>query len=243
MEALLNISANKMDEGDIVLCSVTKIEGTSVFVNIDGNGEGSIIVSEIAPGRIRNLRDYVVPHKKIVCKILKIEGGHVHLSLRRVTHKEKQDTLKKNEAGKAIRVTLQRLLPENAERLIKTIQEHYDLADFFQNAKQDNSIVDKFFTPAEKERIQPLLKEKTKEIEVKREFHLKCPQSDGIIMLKKILNFEEPGVELLYLAGSRYVIKLKSMKYKEANILLNQHLEEIEERSRKSHCEFEIRGK
>ena len=55
-----------MEEGDVVLCTVTKIEGTSVFVNIEGDGEGSIIVSEIAPGRIRNLRDYVLPNKKIV---------------------------------------------------------------------------------------------------------------------------------------------------------------------------------
>jgi len=62
-----------LEEGDLVLCTVEKIVGTIVFVNIDGEKkQGSIVLSEIAPGRIRNLRDYVVPKKKIVCKILRI---------------------------------------------------------------------------------------------------------------------------------------------------------------------------
>ena len=61
-----------LEVGDIVLCTVDRIVGTIVFVKIDGDGEGSIILSEIAPGRIRNLREYVVPKKKIVCKVLRI---------------------------------------------------------------------------------------------------------------------------------------------------------------------------
>jgi translation initiation factor 2 alpha subunit (eIF-2alpha) len=55
-----------LDVGEIVMCTVDRIVGTIVFVKIDGNGEGSIILSEIAPGRIRNLRDNVVPKKRIV---------------------------------------------------------------------------------------------------------------------------------------------------------------------------------
>ena len=83
-----------LEEGEIVSCVVDRIVGTIVFVKISGNGEGSIILSEIAPGRIRNLRNYVVPKKKIVCKILKIgDSGNIYLSLRRVTQKEKKEVL------------------------------------------------------------------------------------------------------------------------------------------------------
>ena len=49
------------------MCIVERIEKTVVFVKILNNGnetEGSITTSEIAPGRIRNIRDYVVPKKK-----------------------------------------------------------------------------------------------------------------------------------------------------------------------------------
>ena len=80
-----------LEVGDIVLCTVDRIVGTVVFVKIKGYGEGSIIMSEIAPGRIRNLRQYVVPKKQIVCKVLRISGDRIDLSLRRVTQKEKKE--------------------------------------------------------------------------------------------------------------------------------------------------------
>ena len=83
----------ELEVGDIVLCTVDKIVGTTVFVKIEGDGEGSIVVSEIAPGRIRNLRDYVVPKKKIVCKVLRISEKNVELSLRRVSLKEKKERM------------------------------------------------------------------------------------------------------------------------------------------------------
>ncbi len=228
-----------MEEGDVVLCTVKKIEGTSVFVDIEGDGEGSIIVSEIAPGRIRNLRDYVLPNKKIVCKILKVEGGHVHLSLRRVTSKEKQDVLKRHDTEKAILMTLKSLLP-NWEARIAVVKKEYDLVDFFQAAKEDSKLVEKFFDAAEREKIQPLLKEKAKEIEIKKEFRLKCSQSNGLTMLKSTLEFTHPGLLVTYLAASRFVLRLKAQNYKEGNTSFNMIVGEIEKRAKKNHCDFEI---
>ena len=73
----------KLEVGDFAMCTVDRIVGTIVFVKIDGRGEGSIILSEIAPGRIRNLRNYVVPKKRIVCKVLRTSGdrkiGRAHV--------------------------------------------------------------------------------------------------------------------------------------------------------------------
>ena len=86
-----------LEEGDIVLCTVDRIVGTNVFVKIDSEQEkeGVIVFSEIAPGRIRNIRDYVVPKKKIVCKVLRISGDRIDLSLRRVTQKEQKELKEK----------------------------------------------------------------------------------------------------------------------------------------------------
>ena len=98
----------ELEEGQIVQCTVDKILGTTIFVRIEDNGEGTITTSEIAPGRIRNLRDYVVPGKKIVCKILKIQGDKIYLSLRRVKQNEKKakEMAEKlwNEVTKKVRV-------------------------------------------------------------------------------------------------------------------------------------------
>ena len=89
------MTTEQLEEGQIVLCTVEKIVGTTVFVKIQEDGEGTLITSEISPGRIRNLRDYVVPGKKIVCKILHIRGNRIHLSLRRVKQNEKKELLDK----------------------------------------------------------------------------------------------------------------------------------------------------
>src|SRR3989338_2887568 len=87
------------EEGDIVLCTVKDITHNSIFVVLDEyNGvEGMIHISEISPGRIRNIRDYVKEGKKIVCKILRVnqEKNYLELSLRRVN--QMQRIVKNNE--------------------------------------------------------------------------------------------------------------------------------------------------
>ena len=83
-------------EDELVLCTVTAVQYHSVFCSLDEYGKtGMIHISEIAPGRIRNIRDYVKEGKKIVCKILRInlEKGHIDLSLRRVNEMQKRQKL------------------------------------------------------------------------------------------------------------------------------------------------------
>jgi len=92
------------EESDYVTCTVTNIQHNSVFVNIhEYDKSGMITISEIAPGRIRNIRDYVVEGKVIVCKILNVnkERGYIDLSLRRVT--EGQRRLKSDELKQELR--------------------------------------------------------------------------------------------------------------------------------------------
>ncbi len=82
----------ELEEGQMVSCTVEKIVGTIVFVKLEEyNIDGTITFSEISPGRIRNIRDYVIPGKKIVCKVLKLTNSGVYLSLRRVKLKEKNE--------------------------------------------------------------------------------------------------------------------------------------------------------
>src|SRR3989338_5808626 len=91
-----------LKEDDLVLCKVKKVEGTTVFVDIENEAPGSIVMSEIAAGRIRNIRDYVSPNKKIVCKVLKIYSDHVELSFRRVTAKEREFVIENDKKEKTL---------------------------------------------------------------------------------------------------------------------------------------------
>jgi translation initiation factor 2 alpha subunit (eIF-2alpha) len=123
------------EQGDTLLCTVDRIVGTTVFVILPNGEEGTIILSEIAPGRIRNLRDHVVPKKKIVCKILKDNGKNMHLSLRRVTPKEKKEVLEQAKQEKSYEAIIKTILKENSEEIIKKIRKSSSTYEFLQNAK------------------------------------------------------------------------------------------------------------
>ena len=96
------------EDNELLLCTVTKVQFHSVFVNIDEYGKsGMIHISEVSPGRIRNIRDYVKEGKKVVCLVLKVnqEKGHIDLSLRRVNEGQKRakvDEIKKEQVSEKI---------------------------------------------------------------------------------------------------------------------------------------------
>lgn len=84
------------EEDELVLCTVTSVQYHSVFCKLDEYDKvGMIHISEIAPGRIKNIREYVQEGKKVVCKVLSIntERGHIDLSLRRVSEAQKRNKL------------------------------------------------------------------------------------------------------------------------------------------------------
>src|SRR3972149_8604000 len=128
-----------LEEGDIVLCTVDRIVGTTVFVHIEGNGEGSIVFSEVAPGRIRNIRDYVVPKKKIVCKVLRISNsGHIDLSLRRVSQKESKEVREKAKEEQSYEKILKSILKDKGDKIITKIKQGNNLFDFLEEAKKNS---------------------------------------------------------------------------------------------------------
>ena len=163
-----------LEEGQVVLCTVIKIVGTTVFVKIEGNGEATIITSEIAPGRIRNLRDYVVPNKKIVCKVLSIDKERsVHLSLRRVSAKERKEVLEQYSKEKSWVATLKTIV-KDAEKVIEKIKKNHTLVDFFEKVKEMPELLEKLVSKEEAQKLLKIINEKKeKEVSVKREFQLK----------------------------------------------------------------------
>jgi translation initiation factor 2 subunit 1 len=227
-----------MQEGDLILGTVEKIEHTTVFVKIQDNGLGTIITSEVAPGRIRNLRDYVVPGKKIVCKILKIDSsGNIHLSLRRVTAKEKKEVQEKYEKEKSAISILKNITPD-FESVSKKIEEKMPVFELFNQAKENPSLLDKYFTKEQAEKLILILKErKEKEVEMKSEFTLSSDLSDGLKKLKDLLSPYQD--KITYLAAGRYSIKIIAKDYKKAKIEMNKILEDIEKKAKASHIKFD----
>jgi translation initiation factor 2 alpha subunit (eIF-2alpha) len=99
----------EIEEDSLLLGTVERIEGTTVFVKLENGQRGTITTSEIAAGRIKNMREYVAPNKIIVCKVLRILKDHIDLSLRRVSAKEKKEFLEKHRKEKDIEIALKSL--------------------------------------------------------------------------------------------------------------------------------------
>lgn len=232
-------------EEDLVLCVVKRIAGTTVFVKIaDEEKEGIIITSEIAPGRIRNLRDYVIPGKKIVCKVLSIDKqGNINLSLRRVTDKEKRGVLEKEHREKDSLSILRSVLKEKAEEVtIKIRQKEKSLYEFLQLCKDTPKLLEKYFSKEETEKICKIITErKDKQVEVKKDFSLTSKESDGLKRIKKILLPYKESIS--YIAAGRFVIKIKAGDYKEANSKTQKILQDIEAKSKQENCDFNVKEK
>lgn len=228
---------NNLSEGDVVLCTVDKIVGTTVFVKIENNGEGTIVTSEIAPGRIRNLRDYVVPNKKIVCKVLRTDKlGRVDLTLRRVTAKEKKEVMELYQKEKGLIATLKKIF-ENSEGIIEKIKKEFSITEFFEKAKQDAKILEKFIPKESIERILKILNEKKeKDVIVKKEFNLSSKSENGLSILKSIL-----PEQTTYIGAGKFLLTIKDKNYKDANQKASAILEDIEKKAKEQSCEFSVK--
>lgn len=235
----------QLQEGDIVLCTVEKIAGTMVFVKIDETGEeGSIVFSEVAPGRIRNIRNYVVPKKKIVCKVLRIRGDQIHLSLRRVSKKEEKEAKEQYKQERSYKNMLISLLgEEKAKQAIEEIKKQSNLPEFIQETKENPEKLGKLIGKENTSKIlEKIEKQKKKQTTLKKEFILKSENSDGITQIKEILgNIKD--AEVKYISSGRFSIKTSAEEIKNADKRLKEILENIEKQAKKKNMEFAIKEK
>src|SRR3989344_364561 len=123
------------NEGDIILCEVKDVVKTTVFVETLDGMKGSIVFSEVAPGRIRNIRDYVVPKKIIACKILHIATDHLFLSLRRVKDKEKKEALEVYKKERSLESFIKKLLGNKSGEIINKILSTYENITYLGSSK------------------------------------------------------------------------------------------------------------
>ncbi|MBT4257993.1 hypothetical protein HOD88_02330 [archaeon] len=232
-----------LEVGDIVMCIVERIAGTLVFVKIEGHGQGSITLSEIAPGRIRNLREYVVPNKRIICKVLRIVGERIDLSLRRVTPKEQKEIREQNKVEKGYISVLRTILKEKAKEIIEKIQNSEKVYDFLERSKEDKKELEKLVGKEDSEKILEILTtQKQKEVSLKKEFELNGSSSNGLEVLKEVLE-KTKTTEIKYISAGKYLIKSTAENIKEADKKIKEELESIEKEAKKKNLNFKIREK
>src|SRR3989344_5310154 len=207
------------EESEIVVCTIKKILPNSVFVDLDEyeNKEGLIHISEISPGRIRNIRDFVKEGKKIVCKILSVnkEKNHIDLSLRRVNQAQR---INKNNEYKQ---------EQKSEKILEVVgkQNNIDIKEIY--SKIGNKIVEEFGSL--NECFQELIKNDT----ILKPLKLDSKLESSLIKetLKKVNDLsirENLDCKILYAGAPNYRITLIAQNYKDAERGIEKMIETAE---------------
>ncbi len=228
-------------EDIFVLCTVTGVQPHAVFCRIDDYDKtGLIHISEIAPGRIKNIREYVQEGKKVVCKILRVdqEKGHIDLSLRRVNEMQRRETMnaiKQEQLAEKILEVVAKMhnkpVTQLYDILSKGIQQFPSLFSAFEAVSQGkfdlaktglDKTVAKELIDSIKNRIKP------PQVEISGDFHITTYASDGIDVVRAALVEAEQvkGSPLIrYKGAGTYQVKVTAGDYKSAEKTLKEAID------------------
>ena len=244
-------------EGEILICKVNKIQYHSVFVNIEEykGKSGMIHISEISPGRIRNIRDYVKEGKIIVCKVLKVhkERGYIDLSLRRVNEGQRREKInlmkQEQKAEKIIEFVANNLNIDKKklyEQVWNQINKDYEyIHDYFEDIVLGNAGFDIKLDKKVKEELRKAIFERIRppEIELKAQITINSYEPDGVAIIKDFfikLDKECHDIKASYLGGGNYGISIKDEDYKSAESRLKLVKELAEKHFKKTDSYFSL---
>ncbi len=250
-------------EEEIVLCIVKKIQRTTVFVKLEEyeNKEGIIHISEISPGRIRTIRDFVKEGKRVVCKVLRKNEryGNLDLSLRRVTTGQKLNKLKEvkledkckkiiESVSKQMKLDFTKVYTD----LNKKISKEYDsIGAAFQDIAEESEIsleslgVEKKISSALEETIKARLK--PQEIKNTKDLMITCPAGDGIVSIKKsikkaldLAKKKEYNAKISYVSAPKYCLSIVSSEPKQLESQTEEIINELRKEIEKANGTLEI---
>ncbi len=227
-------------QGELVICKISKINPHSVFVYMEEyDREGMVHISEISSGWVKDIRQYVKQGQTRVGKVVRIDGDHISLSLKRVDKKQENNKTKEYRLNQRA----EKMLELVAKQLGKTLEQAYEevgfklqdtfgsLYDGFKISIQtpevlvENDIpkawVDQIRAIAEKSITQ-------KEFEFRARLHVKTYKPAGVNIIKKLLAAAEgSGLKIQYIAAPDYMVRYSSMNAKKGEKEFLEKLENI----------------
>lgn len=245
---------------EIVYCTVKKIYGNSVFVYLDEyDKEGVLTISEIAPGRIRNLRDHVVEEKKIVCKVLRVDPkqNRVDVSLRRVSitvMKQKVEQIKKEEYSERIYEEVAKIFSTTKDDLFERtyeviFEEHETVFEFLYEIMLDNLKISEFnkLNQNEQKEFVKVINDRIKPEEViyKKKFKLYSLGINGINEVidtidNSIKNLNYEKIKIFYTAAGEFGVTISHDDMKSASKLYDNFRDNLEKLSKERRLILEI---
>jgi translation initiation factor 2 subunit 1 len=236
------------EPGDLVIATIESVMDYGAYANLDEyNKRGFLHISEISSARIRNLHDFIRERQKIVLKVLRVDldKGHIDLSLRRVTKRERIEKIKvwkKDRKGEVLLRTV-------AEKLGLPVDEVYQKAgvileqndgiyEGFEKAlKEGPEALTKLGIPEDMAKAFAQIAEeriRIKLVQVKGTLEIRCMKPNGVkciqeafIEAKKAQKAKGAKIQFFVIAAPRYSVEVSADNWKQAGELLDEVSESV----------------
>jgi translation initiation factor 2 subunit 1 len=229
--------------GDLVIATIETVTDYGAYAKLDEyNKRGLLHVSEISSSWIRNIHDFVREGQKVVLKVLRVdtEKGHIDLSLRRVTKRERIEKIliwkKDRKAEALLREVAEKVGLSNEEAYEKAgalVEEKYGLYEGFEKAVKEGAEVltrigvpedlAKAFAEVAEERIH------VKMVKVKGTIEVRCMKPNGVKIIKdsflnakKAEKTKDADVRFYVIAAPKYSIEVSAENYKRAEEVMQK---------------------
>jgi translation initiation factor 2 subunit 1 len=229
--------------GDLVIATIETVTDYGAYAKLDEhNKRGLLHVSEISSSWIRNIHDFVREGQKMVLKVLRVdtEKGHIDLSLRRVTKRERIEKIlswKKDRKAEALLREVAEKVGSSSEEVYEKagalVEENYGLYEGFEKAVKEGAEVltrigvpedlAKAFAEVAEERIH------VKMVKVKGTIEVRCMKPNGVKIIKdsflnakKAEKTEDANVRFYVIAAPKYSIEVSAENYKRAEEVMQK---------------------
>lgn len=231
------------EPGDLVIATIETVTDYGAYAKLDEyEKRGLLHVSEISSSWIRNIHDFVREGQKTVLKVLRVdsEKGHIDLSLRRVTKRERIEKVmswkKVRKADALLKGVAEKTglpLQEIYAKAGAPVEEQYSLYDGFEKAAKEGpefltkigvqEDIARAFAEVAAERIH------VKMVKVKGVLEIRCLKPNGVKLVKEaFLNAEktektkDADVKFYVIAAPKYSIEVLAENYKRAEDVLQK---------------------
>jgi translation initiation factor 2 subunit 1 len=233
--------------GDLVIATIETVTDYGAYAKLDEyDKRGLLHVSEISSSWIRNIRDFVRENQKVVLKVLRVdrEKGHIDLSLRRVTKRERIEKIltwkKERKADALLRGVAEKLAltPEEVnEKAVTPILTKYDLYEAFEKAAIEGAEVlteigvpedlAKAFAEVAQERIHVKL------VKVRGVLEVKVAKPNGVKVIKEAFHkakgekIKDAKVTFYVIAAPKYSLEVQAENYKRAEDVMQKTADNV----------------
>ncbi len=234
------------EAGDLVIATIETVIDYGAYAKLDEyDKRGLLHVSEISSSWIRNIRDFVREGQKVVLKVLRVdhEKGHIDLSLRRVTKRERIEKImswkKERKAEALLRGVAEKtsLTPDEVYQKAQAIEQKYDLYEAFEKAAVEGpdalteigvpENLAKAFTEVAQERIH------VKMVKVKGVLEIRVVKPNGVKIIKEAFHkakgekIKDAKVTFYVIAAPKYSVEVQAENYKRAEDVMQKTTDNV----------------